>query len=681
MKKKVSINFILLISFSFLMIITLAAVAGSFYYKARKIVLESSNNVTRQLTDKIINRTTAYLNAPALQSKVISQLVNSPNIMSNHEQLWRFMWEQMSVLPQVQSIFVADTLGNYVQVRRDPRLATRYIDRTVDTPIEKWIYRDKNYQILEQKTEIPFFDPRSRPWYKNTKTEKKVYWTDVYLFSTAQTPGISATFPVLDQAGNKMAVVAVNSPLHSLSDFLSEQDFSENGLVFITNSNHELIAFPDESLLTTLLPNSGLRRMALIYDLPQKWIRDAYDYYRLTSEKNFIFTSNKQKYITNVVPFPKSFPSEWHVFVVIPETDVYGLLNSVLTQTLAIFLGVFLFSIILVMFFSRQVSKPIRQLALQTEKIKHLDLAHITQVHSSIIEIDLMNKALSSAKTGLQAFSRYVPVDLLRQLNELEEEQQRAKEVEITLFFSNISAFNSLLKRTEPELLLAQLSAYLDEMAQLIKLEQGIIDKYYSDTILAFWGAPIAIDNSPYAACKAALLCQSKNQELNKLWQQQHKPHLQSRIGLHTGKTIVGSINVKDHANYSIMGNSVNLALHLKALNMIYGTRIIISDSTHARVSNDFFCRLLDKIELKGKIKSMAIYELICEQKDVPEKLPKPMEYYEAYKQAFSAYSDQQWQEALDILNSLLKYDEKDKSVHLLIKRCEYFHNHPDGLA
>ncbi|MCP3852275.1 MAG: hypothetical protein GY694_18865 [Gammaproteobacteria bacterium] len=681
MKKKHSLNFIILNNFSILVLFSISAAAATFYFGTTKIVFEYSNNMTQQLTDKIINKTTTYLNAPALQSRVVSHLVTSPNIIDDHEQLWPYMWEQMAVLPQVQSIFIADTFGNYVQVRREPELATRYIHNTPDEVTEKWFYRDKDYNVVGKKTKTTSFDPRNRPWYKNTNTKQQVYWTDVYLFTTAQTPGISATFPVLNAEGKKMAVVGINSPLHSLSDFLSEQKISDNGIAFITNARHEVIAFPDSTLLTTILPKSGLRRMALIYELPQKWIRDAYDHYRLSNENQFISKTNGQRYIAKVVPFPKSFPTKWQVFVIIPEKDVLGSVNDALFQTLLVFGGIFLFSLIIVYFFSLRITRPMKQLTLETRKIKNFDLDDVVKVSTNIKEIDLMSQSILSTTVGLQSFRKYVPADLVKQLIELGEEAHvGGKEAELTLLFTDITDFTTIAESMYPEDLMQHLSQYFDELSHIIMIEKGTIDKYIGDAIMAFWGAPLIQDNTANAACTAAILCLKRNQILNEGWAQQHKPLLKTRFGLHTGRTIIGNVGSSERINYSALGDSVNLAARLEGINKLYDTHIIISETTFFQVEQNFFCRLLDVVAVKGKTKGIKIYELVCNKEDISTDLPRPMTYYEGYEKAFSSYLKQQWPQALEQFNLLLQNDSQDKAVLLMISRCHHFIEHQTEL-
>ncbi|GAJ15729.1 unnamed protein product, partial [marine sediment metagenome] len=246
-KRKKSLKVAILQTFITLTIITVGSISTNFYLRSRNAIIELSDDVIREVTDKIILTTTHYLEVPANQTRTFSKLVTDVNIMNIHEKMWEYMWEQLLIMPQVQAYFLADTSGSYVQVRREPELATRYIDRSQEQPVEKWFYRDENYQVTRTMERVPIFDPRVRPWYLNTGPDPKIYWTDVYVFTTAQTPGISATYPVLNDSGDLSVVACANMPLHSISDFLAEQRVSENGLVFIINEKYEVMAYPDKS--------------------------------------------------------------------------------------------------------------------------------------------------------------------------------------------------------------------------------------------------------------------------------------------------------------------------------------------------------------------------------------------------------------------------------------------------
>ncbi|MBV1876032.1 MAG: hypothetical protein KUG79_00185 [Pseudomonadales bacterium] len=682
MTKKKSLNITILQYFSILALVTLGAATASFYFGSRQIVLEYRDSVANQLTKNIIEQTTNYLDAPAIQSGVISQLVGSADIIKNQEMLLKYMWQQIKAYPQVQSIFVADTQGNYVQVRSSPRMATRVINRNLDIPIEQWIYRNPDYSEIEidaRKSKKPNFDPRTRPWFLNTGLENKVYWSNVYPFTTAKTPGISASYPVKDKAGTLIAVVGVNLPLESLSSFLAIQEITTNGTAFISNESHELIAYPDPGLLSKLLQNTGLRRMALVYDLPEQYIRDAYDHFRLNKESSFTTVTNSNKYVTKVDPFSGVFP--WQVFVIFPEDEILGRVNNVLLQTLVIVAVIFLVSLFFIQLLSRRITKPIQQLSIETAKIKTLDLDEVKQVPSNILEIDSMSQALISTTAGLQSFRKYVPAELVKQLIELgEEASQGGKEAELTLFFTDIEGFTTIAESMHPQDLMIHLSQYFDELSNVVMAGHGTIDKYIGDAIMAFWGAPVEQKNKALNACTTALAFQKKNDELNKNWADLGKPTLNTRIGLHTGRSIVGNVGSEVRINYTVLGDSVNLAARLEGINKLYGTRIIISETTYYEVKQHFFCRQLDVVAVKGKTRGVPIYELICDINLTDTDLHRPMDFYEQYQTAFDAYLNREWQAATNILINLQKQYADDKSIQLLVSRCQYYQNHADEL-
>ncbi len=127
-KKKKSLKVAILQTFVTLTIISVGSISTNFYLRSRNAVLELSDDVIREVTDKIILTSTHYLEVPANQTRTFSKLVTDVNIMNIHEKMWEYMWEQLLIMPQVQAYFLADSNGNYVQVRREPELAPRYID-------------------------------------------------------------------------------------------------------------------------------------------------------------------------------------------------------------------------------------------------------------------------------------------------------------------------------------------------------------------------------------------------------------------------------------------------------------------------------------------------------------------------------------------------------------------------
>lgn len=704
--KKRSFKIRIIQVFFLLILITVFGLSFLFYNRSTDIILDLTDDIVQEVTSKTIDRTTNYIGVPAAQTKALSHMVTDANIINNHQEIWRFAWEQLLVFEQIQSMFVADMNGSYVQVRREPRFATRYIDRSIEEPIEKWWYRNEDYSLIETTSKKPNFDPRIRPWFINTKADPKIYWTDVYVFTTAQTPGISASYPVVDDEGNLIAVTVLNSPLHSLSNFLAKQKITKNAAIFITNAKNELIAYPKVDYTSRIDDKSGKRRLSYVSELSEKWITDAFKTYRDRSKnleiiekrrnaswfsvmlqifakgripseqevfhypkRNFsVSATNGETFITYSAPFPKSFASKWEIIIVVPEDDLIAPLNELRKTGLITAFLFMIFSLLVVYYIISTLTKPIMKLAAETTKISRFDLDDIGFVNSSIKEVDVMNKALTTATTGLQSFKKYVPAVLVRQLIELGKEVKLGgDESDMTIFFSDIANFTSISEKMLPDELMSHLSTYLDELSKIIMAADGTIDKYIGDSIMAFWGAPVKQENSAHLACKAALDCQKKLTELNDKWQLDGKFPLETRMGIHSGKTIVGNLGSTDRMNYTIIGNSTNLASRLEGINKLYGTKIIISEDTYRRVSSDFFCRLLDYVSVKGQEKGYKLYELIDDADAVIDEQKK--EFCKQYEYAFQAYLNKDLGTAVKVLTQLKDKHPNDKSVLFVLNR------------
>jgi adenylate cyclase len=420
-------------------------------------------------------------------------------------------------------------------------------------------------------------------------------------------------------------------------------------------------------------------RLVHVTELAEKWITQAYQMYVQAKAEKFSIHSDGKGYIVNIAFFPQSFISDWRILVIIPEEDLLGPVNALFLQVGLISLGIFLLSMIFVYVFAGKVTNPITQLAIEMEKIKNLHLDDITPVQSNIKELDMMNSALLSTTQGLHSFRKYVPADLVRQLIQIGQEVKLGgEETELTIMFSDITGFTSISEEMPAQELMLHLSEYFENFTHLIMQEQGTIDKYIGDGILAFWGAPVKLTEAAHHACRAVLACQNQLQELNAKWSTVGKPLLHTRIGLHTGNTVVGNLGSADRMNYTIIGDSVNLASRLESANSLYGTNIIISEATHQQVSEQFYCRPLDIVAVKGKRHSVKIYELIAAKTTLLS--VEIQQFCTAYTAGLEAYLRQDWSAALVIFYDLQGRFPTDKSVQLLISRCQEFQLFPDKL-
>ena len=649
--------------------VTAVAVLIIFYISASSAVLNISDRLTQEVTDNIIERTRVYLETPAKQTRAVANLIAQRDIAEIHPSLWKMMWEQLQVLPQVQAMFIGDEQGSYVQVRRIPELATRLIDRRVAEPVEQWWYRNEDYSVQRTEVKPAEYDPRIRPWYKNTPADPHITWTDIYLIRSTRTPGISPTYPLLDADGRKMGAVSISIPLHRLADFVTQQRISDNSVVFITNAENEVIAYSDgqQYVVKQDRLSQGLR-LVTINELQDKRVSQAYFYYQ-QMQQDFVRVEG-QDYLVKLAPFPQDFASQWQIVVVIPKSDLLGPVHQMMVYTVATFIIIFLIAFAVLYLIAERITHPITQLAVETAKIRNFELDHICGVQSNIREVDMMNNAILSTVKGLQSFKKYVPADLVRQLIQVGHEVNPGGEQrQLTLMFSDVAGFTSLSEYMPPQELMEHLSNYFCEMSLLIAADQGTIDKFIGDAVMAFWGAPLPVPDAPQRACHAALACQHRLRELNARWQAEGKPALRTRFGLHTGETIVGNLGSDYRVNYTAIGDSVNLTSRLEGINKLYGTEIVISAATYQQVANEFHCRLLDIVAVKGRSQGIRIYELLGTKDEV---LPDWQQRFCAiYQQGVQHYLGRHWDDALDCFHQLALDFPEDKSVQLFIGRCQ----------
>ena len=199
----------------------------------------------------------------------------------------------------------------------------------------------------------------------------------------------------------------------------------------------------------------------------------------------------------------------------------------------------------------------------------------------------------------------------------------------ITLFFSDIRGFTSISEKLAPEDLVHLLNEYLTEMTSIITNNQGLVDKYMGDAIMAFWGAPLDQPNHAVMACSSSLEMIDKLKELQKKWKMDKIPSFDIGIGLNTGDAIVGNMGSFKRFDYTAMGDNVNLASRMEGLNKYYGTKIILTEKTYKIVKDNFETRKLDIVKVKGKKKSILIFELLSQKGKLGKKHHEFVRFYE----------------------------------------------------
>src|SRR5262249_8234515 len=248
----------------------------------------------------------------------------------------------------------------------------------------------------------------------------------------------------------------------------------------------------------------------------------------------------------------------------------------------------------------------------ELKSVESLSFEHPASRRSKVREIAQLQSAASLLRNSLQSFSSFAPVDVVRGL--IKSGIPLALGVEkrnLTVFFSDLENFSTHAKQTPQDELLAQMSIYFEQVSRAISDEHGTVDKFIGDGIMAFWGAPIALEDHVLRACVGAVRAARRMQQLNDDWRRHGKPCFRLRIGLHSANVLVGNVGSTERFSYTVMGDGVNVASRLEGMNKGFGTTICISDIVFDAVSREIVARPLRRVQVKGRKQEFMIYELL----------------------------------------------------------------------
>ena len=209
------------------------------------------------------------------------------------------------------------------------------------------------------------------------------------------------------------------------------------------------------------------------------------------------------------------------------------------------------------------------------------------------------------------AFSHYLSPSILEKvLAHPDNIKLGGEKVEATVLFSDIADFTTLAEAMEPEEVANLLNRYFGEMTGIIFQYRGTVDKFIGDAVMAFWGVPVADPDHALNACRAALAMQDRLKSLRKELKGLKLPEIFIRIGIHTGPVIAGNMGSSELLDYTVLGDTVNLASRLEGANKEFQTSVIISRSVYEKVMEHVRTKPLGKIKVKGKTREIEVYEL-----------------------------------------------------------------------
>ncbi|HWP11402.1 MAG TPA: adenylate/guanylate cyclase domain-containing protein, partial [Ramlibacter sp.] len=266
-------------------------------------------------------------------------------------------------------------------------------------------------------------------------------------------------------------------------------------------------------------------------------------------------------------------------------------------------------------------------------------------------------------------FSQYVPPEVVARLVEQPDLMRLGGEArEVTLMFTDLSGFTAMSERLSAEQTVEVLSAYFDAMTPIVHRYQGTVDKFIGDAIMAFWGAPLADAAHAEHAVRAAIEMQAAMPALLRQLGSRGLPPIAMRIGVHTGRAVIGNVGSSTRFSYTAVGDAVNLAARLEGANKAFGTDILVSQSTASRLPADLPLRPLDDVVVKGRTESVRVFTPCREA-----------QLCELSAAALSAFRDRRWDESESQLRALLRLRPADPTALRLLERIAKARGLPPG--
>jgi len=455
------------------------------------------------------------------------------------------------------------------------------------------------------------FDVRTMPQYREAQKRRAVAVANPQINPDTGAPVIAIGYPI-EVGGVVVGVVTAHITLGVLSKFLDEHRASPHSITLIADKPGSVVAHPVAGKGVRQV--DGRAEIATMKELDEPQIVAAVGERARREVDRFTFEAGSAgtEYIALFSSIPGSIAWRWEVLVVAPTDDFVGALKR--TNRLLIWAAVLLVLLesALIYFMARRISSPIEAVSETIQRIRSLSFGGNLPSGSRIREIAQLQRATKLLDNALRSFAVFAPVGVVRDL--IESGQPLAPGIEqrfMTILFSDVEGFTAIAEHLSPHELSDQTSRYFENVTSAVVQERGTVDKFIGDSVMAFWGAPTAVDDHVFRACLAALRARHRMKVLNARWASEGRRQMRVRFGLHCDEVVVGNVGSPERLSYTVMGDGVNVASRVEGLNKQFGTSICISENVYERVADRVAARALGHIPVRGRKTEIKVYELI----------------------------------------------------------------------
>ncbi|MDR0640598.1 MAG: adenylate/guanylate cyclase domain-containing protein [Holosporales bacterium] len=685
------LRFDILVAFSVLIcLVTVCEILFSFTaYK--KLIL----NFEEEYYSKTVSRATVgYMDAYFTQLEVVLNVLandfdeTAPDKFAGFDKLFL---ESLKDIQHTFSFYMALNDGSFIQARRteylngmrsDPntelsqyaKFAIKRItkDPSTDAFTETWVYLNEELgEVGKESLPCPNNVTTKRDWYTSAEFNRAKIWSDAYVFSSVKVCGITLSMPLgFDKETNVIGVICIDLVFDHIKKILQTIQTTQNSQIYLINAKNEILSTTADIKSKSDDENDGTTLVKMT-DANDPVLKRAAKIILGSDEKHCNFSQDGVEYAVFVKKLSKLPLS---VLAISPCSDFMKQSERITKEMALLFLAIFLVSIVIILLFSRGLTKPIATLCDAAKAIGEMDLENCPDLpKSNILEIKQLANTMHTMKLSISTFTKYAPKDLVNKLIEQGVEPALGgKSAIITLLFTDIEKFSTTSENLPPEYLILHLSDYFQALTEAIMDYNGSIDKYIGDSIMAIWGAPTKDENHAINACYAGMKCLRVLEEITEKWKVLGKPALPTRIGIHTGTAIVGNIGSLNRMNYTAIGDSVNVASRLEGVNKYYGTKILVSETVETIAKSKILFRVIDKVAVKGRRSGLLVYEPMCIMDEIEEERYRSLaRLCSRTREAFELYQNCRFKDAIRLYEHLLReFPELQASMIPVLRTC-----------
>ena len=453
-----------------------------------------------------------------------------------------------------------------------------------------------NEKFFQGRGRVPDFRAVIKSEYE---TVSRSFYREEVLFNPSihfSEPVIGLSIPYDMYSGSSIIVV-----FYSMNRILESIGTSSIISSFIVSGNGDIIAHRDRDLVRSKTNFSSMPVIRMMMTNPNP---NAQTVYKDENGDRFLGAFSRVGF------------SDAAVVSYVKEDVAFAMVYKI--QRIIIWLtGIVLsLSFIINLFFSRSLSGPIKKLTEASRSIQEgrydLDISSSSRDEIGILTDSFRNMAhgLAEREKIKDAFGKFVN----RQIAELvinNEVKLGGERKDVAVFFSDIRSFTEISDSMEPEDVVEFLNAYMTRMVRCVNRTHGVVDKYIGDAIMAVWGAPIPTGDDAFNAVNTAVMMREELIEFNSERGGAKQPVIRIGCGIHCGPVLAGQIGSEERMEYTVIGDTVNIASRIEALNKAFYTDILISEKTAELVRDRFRLHPMKKITVKGKKEPLQIYAVL----------------------------------------------------------------------